>query len=104
MKVYDFEIASPEALKEAFKQKEYIKIGNILYVPECHTMERSWEVDVCYLCRFYRIKGMFKSLIAAKVCSACAEADLDINFCFDKWNLTQRAHQEIKLHYLQTQT
>lgn len=101
MKVYDSSIQSTEALKEAFVQKQFIKIGNILYVPECHTVERSWELDVCQLCRFYRVKGMCKSHIADKVCSACGHADLDVNFNADRWDISRPV---TKLHYLQTLT
>lgn len=104
MKVYDSSTQSTEALKEAFVQKQFIKIGNILYVPECHTVERSWELDVCQLCRFYRVKGMCKSHIADKVCSACGHADLDINFEADRWALSPKEPPVTKLHYLQTIT
>lgn len=104
MKVYDASLQSTEALIEAFVQKEIIKIGNNLYVPECHTVEKSWELDVCQLCRFYRVKGMCKSHIADKVCSACGHADLDINYCDREPDLGQKAQLEVKLHYLQTQT
>lgn len=100
MKVYDVEIESKEALKEAFLHKEPIKIGYILYMSECHSYTRSWEVDVCELCRFYRIKGMLKSHIADKVCSACAHADLDVNFNADRWNLSLKEPPTAKLHYL----
>lgn len=104
MKVHDAEIESKEALKEAFLQKEPIKIGNIVYVPEHHTPSIASGVGVCQLCRFYRVKGLCVSYFADKVCSACGEADLDINFCDREPDLGQRAHLEVKLHYLQTIT
>lgn len=101
MKVHDAEIETEEALKEAFVQKEPIKVGNILYVPECHTPNGPGELDVCQLCRFYRVKGLCKSYFADKVCTACGGADLDVNFNADRWDLS---HPVTKLHYLQTIT
>lgn len=101
MKVYDASSQSMEALKEAFVQKECIKIGNILYQPGCHTYEKSWILDQCQFCRFYRVKGLCKSHIADKVCTACGEADLDVNFKDHRWD---PSNKEIKLHYLQKQT
>lgn len=104
MKVHDAEIESKEALKEAFVQKEPIKVGNIIYVPKLHTPSIASGVGVCQLCRYYRIKGLCKSHIADKVCSACGEADLYINYCYREPDLVQRAQLEVKLHYLQTPT
>lgn len=104
MKVHDAEIESKEALKEAFLQKEPIKVGNIIYVPECFTLKKSGFVDACQFCRFYRVKGLCKSYFADKVCSACVDADLDVNFNDGHLDIVQRAHREIKFHYLQTQT
>ncbi len=104
MKVHDAQIESKEALKEAFLHKEPIKVGNIIYVSEHHTPSIASGVGVCQLCRYYRIKGLYKSHIADKVCSACGEADLDINYCDREPDLGQRAQLEVKLHYLQTQT
>lgn len=104
MKVYDSSSQSMEALKEAFVQKEYIKIGNILYVPECFPLKKSGFLDACQFCRFYRVKSLCQSHIADKVCSACVNADLEVNYCDREPDLGQRAQLEVKLHYLQTQT
>lgn len=104
MKVYDASLQSTEALKEAFVQKEFIKIENILYVSECHTPKGPGELDVCQLCRFNRVKGMCKSHISDKVCSACGHADLEVNFCASYTNIFQREREKIKLHYLQRPT
>ncbi len=104
MKVYDASLQSTEALKEAFVQKEFIKIGNIVYVPECHTPATPGDLDVCELCRYNRIKGMCESHIADKVCSACGHADLEVNFCANYTNIFKKARENIKLHYLQRST
>lgn len=104
MKVYDAEIETKEALKEAFLQKEPIKVGNIIYMPECHTPSTPRGMDVCQLCRFYRIKGLLTLYFRDKVCAACGAADLDINFCDREPDLVQRSQLEVKLHYLQTIT
>lgn len=104
MKVHDAEIESKEALKDAFVQKEPIKVGNILYVSECHTPKGPGELDVCQLCRFNRVKGLCKSHIADKVCSACGHADLEVNFCANYRNIFNKEREKIKLHYLQRST
>ena len=104
MKVYDASSQSMEALKEAFVQKDYIKIGNILYEPEYFPLKKSGFLDACQFCRFYRVKSLCKSHIADKVCTACTNADLEVNYNADRWELPNKENTVTKLHYLQRPT
>ena len=101
MKVYDVEIESQDSLKEAILQREYIKVGNTVYVSQYLMPPIASGVGVCPRCQFYRIKSMLKSAIAIKLCAACGQADIDINFRKDQLGLLERMHQKLKLHYLQ---